>query len=187
MILSPGWVTQSVPAPPVSWQDQGVSLPKDLLSSFNLTSQVGPCGPSRFPQLLFPIVPDLDPSFCRETTPPTQALYGRQKDTLALFWQLLPAANSWGWGQARLWGESLEKKEGVSLWSAPSSDLGPRSLLLMLPTTQISSSPHLPPLQVAPEALLWIRVTRGGVIMQIYRLQPWTFWPRGSHKWGMGI
>ena len=86
MILSPGWVTQSVPAPPVSRQDQGVSLPKDLLSSFSLTSQVGPCGPPGSHNSFVPIVPDLDPSFCRETTPPTQALYGRQKDTLALFW-----------------------------------------------------------------------------------------------------
>ena len=49
----------------MSQQDQEVSLPKDLLSSFSLTLWVGPCGLSRRPQPLCFYCPNLDPSFCR--------------------------------------------------------------------------------------------------------------------------
>ena len=46
--------------------------------------------------LLFPLTPIL-PSAGQPQEPHSQ-----QEDTLALFWQLLPAANSRGWGQPRL-------------------------------------------------------------------------------------
>ena len=45
MTLSPNGTAQSVPAPPVSQQDPEVSLPKDLLSGFSLTPQVGAVPP----------------------------------------------------------------------------------------------------------------------------------------------
>ena len=70
------------------------------------------------------IAPDSGPSFCRAA--PESLMVGRK--TLlshSRSFSLQPAPR--GWGQARLWGESWEKQEGVSSWSAHSSDLGPSS------------------------------------------------------------
>ena len=59
-------------------------------------------------------------------------------------------------------------RKGVSSWSALTFDLGPPSLSLTLHTTLGSSPPHTPTfITRAPVALLWIRVTRGGVRMQV--------------------
>ena len=82
------------------------------------------------------------------------------------------------------------RRKGVSLWSAPSCDLGPPSLYLSLQATYgsfplRSSPPTLPPITSAPVALLWIRVTRGEVRMQSPRLHSQRSDP-GGHTVGPG-
>ena len=117
-----------------------VSLPKDLLS---LTPWVGPCGPSRRRSPFAPIAPDSGPSFCRAA--PESPMVGRRTP--------LPHSSSFSLkplpgGAVRPGCEENHERsrKGVSLWSAPSSDLGPPSLLLTLPTTQGSSSQRPTPL-----------------------------------------
>ena len=122
----------------MSWQDQEVSLPKDLLNSFSLTPgwvcvvPPGACSP------FTPIAPDSGPSFCRAA--PESPTVGRRTP--------LPRSGSFSLQPAPGGGvrpgceENQERsRKGVSSWSAPSSDLGPPYLLLMLPTTWVSSSP----------------------------------------------
>ena len=100
-----------------------VSLPKDLLS---LTPWVGPCGPSRRRSPFAPIAPDSGPSFCRAA--PESPMVGRRTP--------LPHSSSFSLkplpgGAVRPGCEENHERsrKGVSLWSAPSSNLGPPSLV----------------------------------------------------------
>ena len=96
------------------------------------------------PLLLFS---DLDPSFFRATPPPPpeRPTVGRRTP--------LPCSGSFSLQPTPRGGvrpgceENHERsRKGLSLQSAPSSDLGPPSLLLTLPATQGSSSQHPTPL-----------------------------------------
>ena len=151
--------------------------------TFSPTPWVGSGGPSRCPQPLRSYYPWFGSLLLQGNPthlPTHREPHGRQEDTLVPFWQLLPAANSCGWSQARLWGEWWEKQEGLTWWSAPSSDLRPASFWEEgpVPSSSITCSSYPPPpspIPRAPVALLWIRVTRGGVRMQVTGLQPQRF------------
>ena len=139
-----------------------MSLPKDLLS---LTPWVGPCGPSRRRSPFAPIAPDSGPSFCRAA--PESPMVGRRTP--------LPHSSSFSLkplpgGAVRPGCEENHERsrKGVSLWSAPSSDLRPPSLM----AAPLYSPPS--PITSVPTPLLWIRVTRRGVRMQVTGLQPKT-------------
>ena len=115
--------------------------------------------------------------------------HSQHEDTLAPFWQLLPAANSRGWGQTRLWGLMREGGRewacGQHLpvtWDLPlsTSHFG----LLMAASLYVPLPPPCPQLH-APVALLWIRVTRGEVRMQSPRLHSQRSDP-GGHTVGPG-
>ena len=98
-------------------------------------------------------------------------------------------------GSAQVVRAHERRRKGVSLWSAPSCDLGPPFLYLSLPTTYGSfplrsspaapTPPPRPPITSAPVARLWIRVTRGEVRMQSPRIHSQRSDP-GGHTVGPG-
>ena len=105
------------------------------------------------------LLPDSGPSFCRAA--PESPMVGRRTP--------LPRSGSFSLQPAPGGGvrpgceENHERsRKGVSSGSAPSSDLGPPSLL----PDASCSSPHFPPttpITSFPIVLLWIRVIRGGL------------------------
>ena len=122
-------------------QDQ-ISLPKDLLSGFSLTPGwvrvVPPVARSPFA----PTAPDSGPSFCR-AAPKSPTIGRRTPLSRSGSFSLQPAP---GGGVTPGCEENQERnRKGVSSWSALSSDLGPPSLSLTLPTTRGSPPPHPSP------------------------------------------
>ena len=97
--------------------------------------------------LFAPISPDSDPSFCRAAPRAPQSAGGHTCPVLAAS----PCSQLPRVGSAQVVRAHERRRKGVSLWSAPSCDLGPPSLYLSLRATYgsfplRSSPPALPPI-----------------------------------------
>ena len=168
-LLSPSGTAQSVPTPPVSRRTRRSPCPKTCsVASAWLPGWVrvvppGPCSP------FAPIAPDSGPSFCRAA--PESLTVGRRTP--------LPHPSSFSPQPTAMGGvrpgceENHERSRKV--WAHG----GHLPLIWDLPLfwhfPPLRATPlHAPPPSIisAPLALLWIRVTRGGVRMQSSRLQP---------------
>ena len=92
-----------------------------------------------------PTSPDSGPSFCRAAPRAPQSAGGHTCPVLAAS----PCSQLPRMGSAQVVRAHERRREGVSLWSTPSCDLGPPSLYLSLSATYgsfpLRSSPATPP------------------------------------------
>ena len=131
----------------MSWQDPEFSPVPRSAQPFSPTLLVGPGGPSRLLQPLCSYFPDSGPSFCRAALRAPQSAGGHTCPVLAAS----PCSQLPRVGSAQVVRAHERRRKGVSLWSAPSCDLGPPSLYLSLQATYgsfplRSSPPTLPPI-----------------------------------------